>query len=232
VEPFPGAGSYPTSQFVATDGGDVYVVSDVLRKLDDDVTGWLHRSILGIQVSEIVRVERTHDGTDVVISKTAGASDYALEDLAPTEQMIGWKANGLAGAVAYLSLKDLADPALDDTALGFDAPAMWKGYTADGKVITVVIGGEAPEGAGRYIRVSASHEPVPAEEGEDDTSSDAAGEVEQINARVSGWTYVIESNSAESFLTARGDMVEDKPLEDTAADDAATTAEAGMGVEE
>jgi len=235
VEPFPGAGSYPTSQFVSTDKGAIYVVSDVLRKLDDHVNDWLHGSILGIQMSEIARVERTHEGASVVITKADGASDYALEDLAPTEQMIGWKANGLAGAIAYLSLADVADPALEDAALGFDAPTTWKGYTADGKIITVVIGGEAPQGAGRYIRVSASHEPVPADEAdgsEDDASSDATSEVERINARVSGWTYIIEANSAEGLLTPRADMVEDKPLEDKAADDAATTAEAGMGVGE
>ncbi|QHI68147.1 DUF4340 domain-containing protein [Tichowtungia aerotolerans] len=135
---------------------------------------------------------------DIVSVKTADAElkeDAGVWTLVglnqETEELQVSEANKLRSALQYLNCTSVADPAESDADLGFADPVVYIASTTN-KTITVKVGGEAD--GGRYVRLE--------------------GDVPE---KLNGWTYVVSSYKADSFLVTRDKLVkakEDEPSED------------------
>lgn len=109
-----------------------------------------------------------------------------------TKELDTAEANKLRGAMQYLNAVSVADPQASDADLGFTNAVVYTASTTN-QTITVTVGGETEKG--RYVRFS--------------------GDVPE---QLSGWTYVIGSYNAESFLVPRKKLIKEKETEDPETD--------------
>jgi len=237
----PSYGEPAGGRFVSREGDDkVYLVGDALTEFDADPKSWVDKQLLSVAATEVETVRLEHaDGEKVELAKNGG--DLTLQGLADNEEFDAAKRYGVGGALSYLRFSDVADPALGDDVTGMATASVYRATTTKGQTFEARIGA-SPEGStDRYARFSVTLAPaVPEEVSEeaDEAAAKAARETraselaaleqstDALNAKLSGWTYLIGSYNADNMTLRRAALVKEKAAVENPAEDA----EAAQGV--
>ncbi len=234
-------GGYPDGRFVSTDNGKtVYLVDETLSDLSSTTKDWLETDLLNVSGSDVMEVSITGpERPPVKLKRPEKGKTMELEGLAENEELKTSKMYSIESAISYLRLADLADPALSDEQLGLDKPVVFQAATVKDEIYSVSIGGSPESSSDRYVRIACAMKPSEPEpekavetEGQTDEEKKAAEEkakeeaekkakerketedkVKELNDKLARWTFVIESYKAESMLTKRADLVEEKEEE-------------------
>jgi hypothetical protein len=164
-----------------------------------DVSGWLMNEILDIDRDLVQSVTITHsDGETIRIEKDhRAATNFSVPDI-PDGRELSYPSvvDGIAGVLAGLNLQDVArasEAADDETAVGTV-------YTTfDGLTITIDSVEVDDE---TWITVSAAQsepEPGPESDSEQQKPASDAPSAADINARLGGWSYRIQSYKADQL---------------------------------
>jgi hypothetical protein len=232
-------GNYPDGRYVSADNGKtVYLVGEPLNRVTDQATEWLDTEIVNVPADDIAKITVEVAGQDaLVFNQTDGK--IVLEGLQANEEMDSAKDYTIKSGLNTLRFKDVADPALTDAELGFDAATVYRAQTSQGKTVTAQIGGTVGDDGDRYLRVRVELAPeavvaeAPQAEGEEETpevvaAAAAAQEqkakeraeleatVAKQEARLSRWTYVIAAHETESLILKRDELVKEKEKEEGA----------------
>jgi hypothetical protein len=213
-------GSFPDGRFVATDNDHVYLVGDALTELATSDKDWLDAEFLNVNSSDVTSIEVTGTTSGVArVERTSPSGELALKDLKAGQQADAAKLNSLAASLSFLRFDDIADPALTPEQTGLDKPVVFKGKTRKGEVYTVRIG-KSPEGdSRRYVSASVAFETPPAPPAGTNAAQVAALKIEaaeqaktaaavqQLEARISPWVYLINSYQAEAIARGHADLV-------------------------
>jgi len=230
----PGRGGYPDGRFVSTDGGaTVYLVADALYDFGEaDPARWVNAEILNLTSGDIETIRITGpDRAAVELKRDPADNKLILAALAEGEAFDSSKVYSVESALSYLRFEDIADPALENAALGFDAPVIYEAKTKKGLLYVVTIGGKVPDSENRYARFSVAYadgqQAAPADETEDARKTREAEEAKvreeatTLNTRLAKWTYVLPSYKTESLTKQRADLLKPKTDAGTAADQSA-----------
>jgi hypothetical protein len=218
----PGRGGYPDGRFVSRDGGaTVYLVADTLDDLASAEPGrWVDSEIASLTGSDIASIRVTGPNREPIELKRGDDDKLTLQNLAEGEEFDSSKTYALESALSYLRFEDIADPALDEAALGLEAPIVYEAKTKSGLLYVATLGGKVADGENRYarFRVTYADDGKPAPEDETDEArqareADAAKVRESAaaqNARLAKWTYVIPSYKADAIAKPRSDLLKTK----------------------
>ena len=210
-------GGYPDGQYVSTDmGKTVLLVADSLAGFATDPNQWLDADLVNVGQYDIARVTLTDpEATALVISRPAEGGSFTVEGMAETEEADESKLNSIGSVLSWLRFDGVVDPTLGDAELGFERPARARYETKKGEIYTVLVGGPARDGQGRYVRLAAALAP-PETPGQDPAVQEDEGGAEpeqpgaqeqqaeerrkleeniaDLNARWQGWTYIVSSS--------------------------------------
>jgi hypothetical protein len=234
-------GGFPDGQYVSPDQGrTVYLVADVLDDLSVSPKQWLNTELTSVTVSDVDSVTIQHpDEAPLALIRPEDGADLQVQGLSKKEETDSSKTYGVASALSYLRLDDVADPALTNEALGFDKPVVYTATTKKGEVFTVTLGASPQGDSGRYARIAVALSPrepktvtagadKPAEAAGADTNAVAQAEAAkkaederklleeqtaELNARLSPWTYIIASYKADAMAHKRDSLVKAKEKE-------------------
>lgn len=193
--------------------------------LKEHGTDWLKKEILKVARDRIRKVEVRHaDGEIVHVERaTPEQADFTLDAIPEGKELTyATVAGTLASGLDYLNLEDV-QPAggIDFTQTPGPTTTYW---CFDGLKVTVEC---KEQDAKTYARFSAAYddtapagpvaEPAPDAEKKDEPAKPAKKspdevkkEVEELNARLSKWTYVISSYNRGIFFKRMSDLVKDK----------------------
>lgn len=226
-----GYGGYPDGKYISPDGGkSVYLVAENLDYAPVP-RDWLDPELANVAAPDIQSITITGEGRAMVHLKRDGETlrpDGMKENEEPATEKIG----ELENALSYLTLEDVADPALDDAALGMAQPVKLEATTKNGEIYTVTVGGKAGSDS-RYVRIAAACAPKPeapaattadtnmtaeaaaAKDAERKAQETARRDLEERMAAKqklhSGWTYIISAYKADTFTLPRESLVKAKP---------------------
>lgn len=220
----PYGGEYPDGRYVSPDSGaNVYVVKDMLTEFAAQPLSWLNTELMNVDAAALTRILVTGtNGLEVALTASPDGASMNVDGITAQEEADATKVASLRNALAYLNLQDLADPKLDDKALGFDSPAAFTAETRDGRTYHVAVGGLTQDG-GRYVRCRVEFKEPPAPAADTNTSAVATNapalpdysgvrrDVAALNQKLSAWTYVVPAYKAQSMVPARADLVKPKP---------------------
>ncbi len=198
-----------------------------------DAASWMKRDICKIEANRVREVVIAHpDGARLAIKKeTAEDKDFTVLDLPAGEELM-WSgaANGIGGALQYLSLEDVkpaGEVSLDDATVAefttFDGLRISARSTeADGKT-WIALAASFDEA----LRVEPPEPPAaePTAEGETPPPAppastlkpveDVRKEVEELNEQFSRWVYGIPGYSGANFRKRMADLLKKKESEPT-----------------
>jgi hypothetical protein len=238
--PMGGMGSFPDGRFVSLDDGKtVYLVDETLNDVSSTTKDWLDTDLVNVSGSDVMEVSITASGrAPVTLKRPEKGKTMELTGLAENEELQTSKMYSIESAISYLRLADLAGPALSDEQLGLDKPVVFQATTVKDEVYTLSIGGKPDSSSDRYIRIACAMKPAQPEKAvdtegmseeekkaaEDKAKEEAvkrAGErketedkIKALSEKLANWTFVIESYKADSMLTKREDLVEEKKEEE------------------
>lgn len=198
-----------------------------------EASNWMQREICKIESNRVAKVVIAHpDGERLAIAKESPeSSNFAVEDL-PEGKELMWAgaANGIGGALQYLSLEDVKPIG----ELTLESPTVAEFTTFDGVRVTV----NSSEVDGKtWMTLAASFDeslrvepvgPPPPAEGEQPAPApesklkpvDAVKkEVEDLNAQFSRWAYAVPGYTGANFRKRMSELLK-KPPEAAATDGA------------
>lgn len=212
-----------------------YEVSGTVN-LFGDASTWMKREIAKLEANRVKSVVISHpDGARLAIAKaSAEETNYTVEDLPAGEELM-WDgaANGIAGALQYLSLEDVK-PAAEMT---LENPTVAEFTTFDGMRVTV----RTTEADGKtWMSVAAAFDeslrvepagPAPAPEAAEGEAppppastlksvEDVRKEVDELNAQLSKWVYAVPGYNGSNFRKRMPDLLKKKETAGAGADGA------------
>jgi len=217
-----GFGGKPSLFVRSANSEQPYEVSGSVN-LFGDASTWMKREIAKLEANRVKSVVIAHpDGGRLAIAKAAAEeTNYTVEDLpAGAELMWAGAANGIAGALQYLSLEDVK-PAAEMT---LENPTVAEFTTFDGMRVTV----RTTEADGKtWMSVAASFDeslraelagPTPAPEATEGEAppttpstlksvEDVRKEVDELNAQLSKWVYAVPGYNGSNFRKRMSDLL-------------------------
>ncbi|MDA1044320.1 MAG: DUF4340 domain-containing protein, partial [Verrucomicrobia bacterium] len=147
-----GYGGYPDGRFLKTaDGEHIFRVANALTSLTDKPVDWVESDLINVSSADVETLSITGTDRPPLMLKRAGTG-LSLADLADDEEMQQSQLSTLGNVLSYLTLRDVADPGLNDETMGFTQPVELKAATKNGTHYTALLGGLA-ESEGRYVRI-------------------------------------------------------------------------------
>ncbi|MFA5688820.1 MAG: DUF4340 domain-containing protein [Kiritimatiellales bacterium] len=203
--------------FITKSGGDsVFLVDYDFRPFAGNSAEWMNKELLRVQSGDVVAVKTG----DVELKEESGTWTLAGLDL-EKEKLQTSEANRMRSAMQYLNCTTVADPAAE-----FSVDSEYTAKTKDGFTYTVKTGTEADGGRLMQLAVEYVAPPAPAKPSGDDADQAAAFDraeseyhltveanthkAAELNARLSGWTYVVSTYSADAFRLTRDKLVKEK----------------------
>ena len=244
-------GGFPDGRYVAA-GPEYYLVGETLDDFPLDARSWLDTEFVNVASSDITEVSVTRPGTNAIaLARGAGGGELTLAGLAASEELDSFKANALASGLSFLSFSDVAGRDLPPERTGLATGAVYQAKTRDGRTYTVRIG-SAPTGDTRryasfevaYAAPAPTPEPATtvstnaaeaaaaekqkadAERARKDAEQKTARQTQELAARITGWTYLIDSGKADAMLTGRGELVKPRETQPAGATNATPVAAA------
>jgi hypothetical protein len=232
-----GAVNNPTQYARSADDPQSYEVTGRVR-VDKTLTNWLDKQILKLERERVSRVLIRHaDGEQLVVYKaTEDDPNFSVQDL-PEGRELMWPgvADSIGGALAFLNLEDVGAAGMVD----FEAEeATTAEFTTFDGLIVSLRTVEKDEKV--YLRVTAVYdesartedvatvEPPPAEDAEAEdpvaeeeedpgkTPEEVLAEAEEINARVTQWTYVVPGYTATNLRKRMDELLKEVEVEEPA----------------
>lgn len=214
----PGSSEYPDGRYVSLDNGaTVYVVKETLNDFADQAMGWLENQILHVDEGQITAV--TVSGPEretLALTRTNEGSTLTLPGITDAEELDPTKLSSLRNALSYLTFQDIAAPATNEADRGLEAPVLFEATTAENRRYQLRIGATA-DGGTRFVRAQVEFVAPPAP---DPASSNAVAEVaaidqarrdtEDLNRKLSPWTYLIPTYKTDAMVVTRIDLVKPK----------------------
>ncbi|MDD2582976.1 MAG: DUF4340 domain-containing protein [Desulfuromonadaceae bacterium] len=201
-----GGGSYADGRYVSSGAsGKVVLVGDALDSFDGQITSWVDTRIAEVPAAEVVAIELRQGEETLKLSKVEGA--WTLAGLSEAEEFNTSQGYGVESALSYLNFTTLADPTLDEAAMGMTTGAVFSVSLKSGETYTAHLGATVPEGEERYLKLSASFKATGTNEVENATFTQ---KVADFNAKNEAWNYLISAHSAGNMLKQRADLVTPK----------------------
>ena len=227
----PGYGAYPDGKYISPDNGrSVYLVAENLDYAPA-ARDWLDPELANVAAPDIQSITITGEGREAVHLRRDGET-LRLEGVKGNEEPATEKIGELENSLAFLTLEDVADPTLNDAALGMARPVKFEATTKNGEIYTITVGGKAGTDR-RYVRIATAcaprpETPTPAAADTNLTAQAAAAKAAERKAQETarldlevrmaakqklhcGWTYVISAYKADTFTLPRESLVKDKP---------------------
>jgi len=225
-------------------GEQPYHVSGQINVLSE-ASNWMQREICKIESNRVSQVVTIHpDGERLAIRKDSPeGSSFNVQDL-PEGRELMWAgaANGIGGALQYLSLEDVKP--IGEVTL--DAPTVAEFTTFDGVRLTV----KSAESDGKtWVTLDAAFDeslrqepvgPPPPTEGEEASAppptptlkpvEDVKKEVADLNAQFHRWAYAVPGYTAANFRKRMSDLLK-KPADEAPADGAFTDETSGNAID-
>jgi len=234
-----GFGGMTDGRYAALPGESMaYLIGHALFGATVDVQSWLDTTLLEVPGDRFraITIRNPGDGT-FHLEKTAEGK-WAFRDADDASVFAQDKAASLTGALRYLTLQDIADPALEDAALGFTDPYLFQVDTVDGIRYSLHLSAPVEGGQDRYLRIEVVPregtetagpvaEPSPGDPAADATNvvaeaeadgSRAAEEAAALAESLSGWTYRIAGFHANALTPARASLVQAPAAAEASAD--------------
>lgn len=220
-------GSMSAQRYVRKPGEAQSWLVDGNVELKEKASDWLQKKILEVKRDRIRSVEVTQpEGELLAVDRAVPEqNDFTLVDIPEGKELIYPTAPGsLSSGLEYVNLDDVEPAGKVDFSQAPGPSAKFK--TFDGLVVTV----QTKDQDGKsYARFTASYEappPEPAkpadEKGDGDkpedkkpaatkkTPEEVQKEVEDLNARLSPWTFQISSYSRATFAKKKSELLKDK----------------------
>jgi hypothetical protein len=209
----------PGSRYVSVDGGKTILLTgqSVSSLESTDTSSWLANDIVSVNTFSITNIAISVFDEKPLSLHTDDSGKLTMDKLSRRKKVDEAKAQSVRYTLSYLRYDDIADPQLDDKALGFDKPSTFTVATTQGEIYTATLGG-SPEGSeSRYIRVAAQFLAAPNKESKDAEQEElekAKKRVETVNARCKDWTYLVTPAKFNTMLYTRKDLVAKKEKDD------------------
>ncbi len=210
----------PDGQFVsADDGKTVLVTSAYLGDLSGtDPISWMDTELSSIDAFSITNVTINLHGEKPLVLYTEDGKIMKIDKISGKEKIEEHKTRSVRYALSSLRFDDIASPALDDKAMGFDKASTYRAVTDKDEIYTVTIGAKAPKSDNRYLRLSAEFigvipEAPEQKEGEVPVNvrrkqlEEAKARVDASNKRHSSWTYLASPAMYSVLLSTRENLV-------------------------
>jgi len=203
-----------------------YLVGESFFEAVAEAKRWMDTSLLDVSAEEVTAIALTNpeDGSFSLVKGADGKLDFASpEEGKPFDDA---KASSLTGVLSYLTLQDVADPAVNDESHGFKAPRTFSVATRNGTQYTLRVSDPIEDSDERFIRIAVAFNapPLPTSETppEAKTESQAATDevavaaeanrkaeaaAKELNAKLSHWTFRIASYKAGTMVSTRESLV-------------------------
>lgn len=217
-----GSTSMPAGKFVSLDNGETALItSQITVGLEvTDQANWLDNEMVSVNAFSITNIRiSVHGEKDLELFSDA-AGGLTMDKLSRKEIVDESKSRAARYVLSYLRFDEVADPALEETVMGFDKPSVFEAVTDKGEVYKLTIGGKAGGSDSRYARINAEFtgtippETEPTEE--NFTASLARKEFQDAKERVdkvkgrNNWTYILAPAKINSAIYTRKDLVTKK----------------------
>lgn len=207
--------SIPSGSYVSTDDGEtIYITASPIDSLSPDINTWLHQDIVSVSAFEITNFNLAVSGQKP-LNLYRKDNALTMDGLSKKEELDQTTASSVQYALSYLRFDDVADPALDEKACGMDAPSIFTVTTADEERYTIKIGAYPDDTNNYFVKCEAELLVKTDAEDENDTEKqkerkDLEKKIDDINARVGNWTYIIAAHKAKPMLATRDKLVRKK----------------------
>ncbi|MCB1069497.1 MAG: DUF4340 domain-containing protein [Kiritimatiellae bacterium] len=195
----PGLG-LPIGRFVRINDGPVVLVDPTFQSVTLDPPNWYQQELTRITPDELSRIEVAAPEGAYTLEKTNGT--WQVAGLGDQEEADPTVINRLTTSLQYLRADDVLDPSRSDKELGMENPVQFVARTTNGLEVVVTAGTPDPEATRSAIRLS-----VVADDGGDEP---VPGDVESMQRRFKGWTFLVSSYQAGAFRIPRSELV--KPV--------------------
>lgn len=222
-----GMGGMTDGRYVAIDGDPmVYLIGESLHEAATDPKRWMDTSLLDVSADEIETITLTNpdDGSFTLVKGEDGKLDF--ESTTEDKPFDESKAYSLTGALSYLTLQDVADPAHDDDVLGFTNPRTFSVATKNGTRYNLQVSAPIDGSDERYIRINVAFEapPLPTSDvppeakTEQEAATDevavaaeanrkAEADAKALQERLAPWTFRIASYKANAMVSSLASLV-------------------------
>lgn len=193
------------------------VLIDTNPALPDSAGDWLRPDILDVSNERIRALSIVHaDGEEILVTKSAADTpDFEVSNL-PEGRELSYPtvANGLAGALAALTLEDVRKAEPGDTAV----TASFE--TSDGLVVTAAIVKQDETAWIGFTAAAAAQEAAGPETGDEASDGVAAApepavdlqqQADALNARLAGWQFRVPDYKADLMQRRWADILKAEP---------------------
>ncbi len=216
-------------RYVVTHQGDAFLVSEPFQRVDAKPDEWLDRGFLDVPSRALVTLAWEGLERDTILLTREQTQDpWQLEALPDDRELDSASIDALIRTLRNLAFDDIVDPSLADEMIGMSAAHVvtLTARADDGRRYNLAIGDAATiDNRTRHaLRVSAAYDllPAPLSDMDDESAKQHveimhqhAETIDRINERLSGWTYWIDTATAEKLRIDRDDILnEPEPPEE------------------
>ncbi|MDZ4199924.1 MAG: DUF4340 domain-containing protein [Kiritimatiellia bacterium] len=222
-----------SGQYIQGAEGDVILLGELAPDFSPEGLNWLDSSLTRIAAEEVIAVQA--EGSNRTLRLTAERGGWKAQ---VEEQAMEWAdsldARRLAGALRYLRMAGVADPALPDEVTGMNEADRFEYRTRSGLRIEAKVGREAAETGNVYFRITADFDParispsaektetgeeglpaLPGEKIKEQKIEEAKFFAAAAKERLSPWLFMVGSHHAADFRVSRDHLIqsvaEEKP---------------------
>lgn len=224
-ENLPYGGNVPNGRYIrVVESGAIGLVADTFAAATTEKSRWFNREFF--KAGRVKTIAMAHHGETLwAFAREKPEDTLAVGGGIPEGKDLDPAAvSQLASAMNYPNFADIAAPDAPPEETGMDAPRVCTITDFDGLQFVISVG--AKKGDAFHLRVNvadigpAERAPV---EGEDEEAAKKANEefagklaerrskVDEYNARLAGWTYLVNSYVVAAIDKSRDDFFKDKP---------------------
>jgi len=191
-----------------------YLVGESLFEAVAEAKRWMDTSLLDVQADAVstITISNPEDGSFTLVKGADGKLAFAEpEEDKPFDDTKTWS---LTGALGYLTLEDVADPAAD---VGFTEARLFSAATTNGMQYILSVSDPIAGSDERYVRIVVDFS-APTATGEATTNETAAAATAEanraaeataqaLNAKLAPWTYRIAGYKASTLVSTRESLI-------------------------
>lgn len=209
-----GMGGMTDGRYLAITGDPMaYLVGESLHEAVAEAKRWMDTALLDVSAEEVTTITMTNpeDGRFSLVKGEDGKLAFETpENSKPFDDTKSWT---LTGALSYLTLQDVADPAASGESLGFTTPRTFSVATKNGTQYTLRVSDPIDGSDERYVRIAVAFD-APAATNETavaEANLEAEAAAKALHEKLSPWTFRIASYKAGTLASPREALV--KPPE-------------------
>ena len=208
-------GGMTDGRYLAIKGDPMaYLVGESFFEAVAEAKRWMDTSLLDVQADAVstITISNPEDGSFTLVKGADGKLAFAEpEEDKPFDDTKTWS---LTGALGYLTLEDVADPAAD---VGFTEARLFSAATTNGMQYILSVSDPIAGSDERYVRIVVDFS-APTATGEATTNETAAAATAEanraaeataqaLNAKLAPWTYRIAGYKASTLVSTRESLI-------------------------